>query len=159
MVAGQRDTEAGGDRMGLETASTIAGLNASWPLGTDSTAQGDDHLRLIKSVLQADALSKDADLELSAVAAVSPNAPSLFRLGELLISWGSTGTTPPSSVTTTFPAAYAARPAVLLTPIQAGLVPRVVTASETEFTATFSVTTAPPGTGGFFFWLAIGQAA
>lgn len=46
--------------MGLETATTIAGLNANWPLGTDPKSQGDDHLRLIKSVLQNDALSKAA---------------------------------------------------------------------------------------------------
>ena len=41
--------------MPLETTTTIAGLNALWPLGSDSKGQGDDHLRLIKSVLQTDA--------------------------------------------------------------------------------------------------------
>jgi len=44
--------------MGLETATTIAELNALWPLGSDPKSQGDDHLRLIKSVMQNDALSK-----------------------------------------------------------------------------------------------------
>ena len=39
--------------MGLENSSTIAGLNAAWPLPTDVKSQGDDHLRLLKSVLQA----------------------------------------------------------------------------------------------------------
>lgn len=38
--------------MGLETASFINGLNSSWPLGTDSATKGDDHFRLIKSVLK-----------------------------------------------------------------------------------------------------------
>jgi hypothetical protein len=47
--------------MGLESGNTIADLNAAWPLGTDPKSQGDDHLRLIKKILQADAWSKDAD--------------------------------------------------------------------------------------------------
>jgi hypothetical protein len=38
--------------MGLETASFISSLNSSWPLGTDSGTFGDNHLRLIKSVLK-----------------------------------------------------------------------------------------------------------
>lgn len=39
--------------MGLETATFISGLTASWPVTSDKKAQGDDHLRLIKSVLQS----------------------------------------------------------------------------------------------------------
>jgi len=39
--------------MGLETASFISALNSSWPLGTDSGTFGDNHLRLIKSVLKS----------------------------------------------------------------------------------------------------------
>lgn len=39
--------------MGLETASFISGLTPAWPLAGDTKSQGDDHLRLIKSVLQA----------------------------------------------------------------------------------------------------------
>lgn len=46
--------------MGLETGTTIASLNASWPLGTDPKSQGDDHLRLIKEVMKSDCLSKAA---------------------------------------------------------------------------------------------------
>lgn len=38
--------------MGLETASYIADLNPVYPLGSDSKSQGDDHLRLLKAVLQ-----------------------------------------------------------------------------------------------------------
>ena len=42
--------------MSVESTTTIAGLNALWPQGTDVKAEGDDHLRLIKSVLKADAV-------------------------------------------------------------------------------------------------------
>lgn len=38
--------------MGLETATYITDLVSSNPLGTDSKAQGDNHIRLLKSVLQ-----------------------------------------------------------------------------------------------------------
>ena len=38
--------------MPLESASTIAELQQTYPLGGDVTLQGDDHLRLIKSVLK-----------------------------------------------------------------------------------------------------------
>ncbi len=38
--------------MGLETGSTIASLIASNPTSGDSVSQGDDHIRLLKSVLQ-----------------------------------------------------------------------------------------------------------
>jgi hypothetical protein len=40
--------------MAIESTTTIAGLNALWPLGTDSKSEGDDHIRIIKSVLVAD---------------------------------------------------------------------------------------------------------
>lgn len=39
--------------MGLETATFISGLTTSWPLSGDNKSQGDDHIRLIKSALQA----------------------------------------------------------------------------------------------------------
>ena len=45
--------------MGLETADTIAELNPLWPLGTDPKSEGDDHIRLIKQVMQDDALSRE----------------------------------------------------------------------------------------------------
>jgi len=44
--------------MPLETANTIAELNASWPLGSDPKSQGDDHLRMIKGVMQNDIVAK-----------------------------------------------------------------------------------------------------
>lgn len=39
--------------MPLEIGNTIADLDESWPLGTDFVQEGDNHLRLIKSVLKA----------------------------------------------------------------------------------------------------------
>lgn len=38
--------------MPLETGVTISDLDETWPLGGDFTSRGDDHLRLIKSVLK-----------------------------------------------------------------------------------------------------------
>jgi hypothetical protein len=39
--------------MAVEAATKIADLNKLWPLGTDPRSEGDDHIRLIKQVLQA----------------------------------------------------------------------------------------------------------
>ena len=39
--------------MPVETSTTLAGLDDTYPLGGDPKSQGDDHLRLIKSVLKA----------------------------------------------------------------------------------------------------------
>lgn len=39
--------------MPLETASFLSELNTTYPLATDQVAQGDDHVRLLKTVLQA----------------------------------------------------------------------------------------------------------
>lgn len=41
--------------MGIETGTKISDLNAAWPLGTDPKSEGDNHLRLIKAILQNDA--------------------------------------------------------------------------------------------------------
>lgn len=38
--------------MGLEVSTYIGGLTPSWPLAGDLKSQGDDHIRLLKSVLQ-----------------------------------------------------------------------------------------------------------
>jgi hypothetical protein len=40
--------------MTVETTTLITGLNSAWPAGTDPKSEGDDHLRLLKSVLKAD---------------------------------------------------------------------------------------------------------
>ena len=39
--------------MGLEAANNIGELNPAWPLGSDPKSEGDNHIRLIKSILQA----------------------------------------------------------------------------------------------------------
>lgn len=39
--------------MGLETATFISGLTASWPLAGDQKSVGDDHIRLVKTTLQS----------------------------------------------------------------------------------------------------------
>ena len=44
--------------MGLETATKISELVATNPTPTDPKSQGDDHLRMIKAVLQNDAVAK-----------------------------------------------------------------------------------------------------
>lgn len=38
--------------MGLEAANFISGLDKTWPTGLDPINKGDDHLRLVKSVLK-----------------------------------------------------------------------------------------------------------
>ena len=39
--------------MGLETTQTISGLISDWPEVIDPTSQGDDHIKLLKSMLKA----------------------------------------------------------------------------------------------------------
>ena len=39
--------------MGVETATFISQLSATNPLGTDPISEGDDQIRLVKEVLQA----------------------------------------------------------------------------------------------------------
>lgn len=45
--------------MPLENANTIAQLNVGWPQGGDSVMNGDDHIRLIKKVLQHQFVNKN----------------------------------------------------------------------------------------------------
>jgi hypothetical protein len=53
--------------MGLENATHVADLNALWPLGTDAKSTADDHLRLIKAVLQASFPNLSAAVDLSTI--------------------------------------------------------------------------------------------
>lgn len=46
--------------MTVETATTIDTLNASYPSATDPKSEGDDHIRLIKTVLKATVVSGPA---------------------------------------------------------------------------------------------------
>ncbi len=41
--------------MGIESGTKISDLNPAWPLGSDPKSEGDNHIRLIKAILQADA--------------------------------------------------------------------------------------------------------
>ena len=66
--------------MGVETATYISELSATNPLGTDPISQGDDQIRLVKSVLQSQFTSLGA-------AAVTTTA------AELNLIDGYTGTT------------------------------------------------------------------
>lgn len=68
--------------MGIETGTYISSLNALWPLGTDTKATIDDHLRFIKSTVKA----------------TFPNVsgavtPTHTRLNYLASAGGTTGTT------------------------------------------------------------------
>lgn len=57
--------------MGLETGTYISDLVASNPPGTDPKSQGDDHIRLIKSVLQATLVSANRAFTLTKAAEIS----------------------------------------------------------------------------------------
>ena len=84
--------------MGLETATYISQLTATNPTASDPVSQGDDHLRLIKSVLQSQFTTLGA-------AAVTTTAAELNLLdgvtslatgtpeGTAILSTGETGTT------------------------------------------------------------------
>lgn len=45
--------------MGLETGTTIADFRPEWPEGSDPKYEGDNHLKLIKSILQTQFPGKD----------------------------------------------------------------------------------------------------
>jgi len=86
--------------MGLESASFISGLVDTNPSGSDSISQGDDHLRLIKKVVQ-DSLP-DVD-QAAATVIVKGTAPTTqvkgtiwydTTLGILKVNTATTGTSP-----------------------------------------------------------------
>ena len=54
--------------MPLETGNTISDLNVLWPLDTDVVLQGDDHLRLIKSILLSQFVADGNGLDLPVLA-------------------------------------------------------------------------------------------
>lgn len=65
--------------MGLETATYIDDLNSANPTASDNVSQGDDHIRLLKSTIQAtfpniDGAMTMTQAELNAVAEVPTNA-------------------------------------------------------------------------------------
>jgi len=77
--------------MGLESATYIDGLVTSNPLGDDSFRQGDDHLRLIKAVLQNSfpniaGAATPSHTELSLLAGLTAEATELNILDGVTIS-------------------------------------------------------------------------
>jgi len=150
--------------MGLETGTTIAELNPLWPLGSDPKSQGDDHLRLIKSVVQNDAVVRG---DIGAVEIVEADASAGWQVwGDTLIQWGK-GTIVNTAIATVFPQ-----------PFQTGTVPGVIavsgsnaaggqanytiTVTEASISNTLFQTTARQGTSNAlnvdFIWIAVGEA-
>jgi len=62
--------------MALESASFISGLVSANPPGTDAISQGDDHLRLIKTVLKASLPNADAAINGIHTKATEPSSTS-----------------------------------------------------------------------------------
>ena len=62
--------------MALESASFISGLVSANPPGTDAISQGDDHLRLIKTVLKASLPNADAAINGIHTKATAPSSTS-----------------------------------------------------------------------------------
>ena len=66
--------------MALESASFISGLVSANPPGTDAISQGDDHLRLIKTVLKASLPNADAAINGIHTKATAPSSTSAGQL-------------------------------------------------------------------------------
>jgi len=66
--------------MALESASFISGLVSANPPGTDAISQGDDHLRLIKTVLKASLPNADEAINGIHTKATAPSSTSAGQL-------------------------------------------------------------------------------
>ena len=66
--------------MALESATYVSGLVDTNPAGSDSISQGDDHLKLIKSVLQSTLPNANAALNGVHTGAVEPTSTSAGQL-------------------------------------------------------------------------------
>lgn len=75
--------------MPLETASYISDLEPSYPASTDLVGQADDHIRLVKAVLQATFPNIDGAVTLTQ-AALNSTSP----VGLISMWYGSSGTIP-----------------------------------------------------------------
>jgi microcystin-dependent protein len=83
--------------MALESASYINQLNSANPAPTDLLAQGDDHIRLIKAVLQATFPNIDGPVTVDQDAlnsVSSTSSASSVPVGAILAWYGSSGTVP-----------------------------------------------------------------
>ena len=64
--------------MGIESATKIADLNPAWPLGGDMVADGDNHIRLVKDVMQKDAARLSQANTFTGAQTIEGNAPYLL---------------------------------------------------------------------------------
>jgi microcystin-dependent protein len=74
--------------MTVESATYISGLNASYPPGSDTISEGDDHLRLIKSVLKS--TLPNADEAINGIH-TGTTAPTPTSAGQLWFDTSGTG--------------------------------------------------------------------
>ena len=74
--------------MTVESATYVSGLNANYPPGSDTISEGDDHLRLIKSVLKS--TLPNADEPINGVH-TGVSAPSPTSSGQLWFDTSGTG--------------------------------------------------------------------
>lgn len=93
--------------MTVETGTTIADLDNNWPLNTDPVNEGDDHIRLIKSILKTQFPGAGSgyatpitatEAELNALSGVTGNVQSRLNALEALLPAGTIllfGSTPP----------------------------------------------------------------
>ena len=72
--------------MGLENATNINSLNENNPLGTDPRSQGDDHIRMIKSVLKSDVFA--ASLANGSTDKATPVDADLLLIADSAASYG-----------------------------------------------------------------------
>lgn len=75
--------------MTIETATFLAALDATKPLNTDLVAEGDDHLRLLKAVLQATFPGRGVG-EKAPLSRIVPFAPGLSEISALFVANGAT---------------------------------------------------------------------
>jgi hypothetical protein len=73
--------------MGLEVATYINGLVTSNPAGTDDRSQGDDHIRLIKSVLKNTFPNLDGAITITDEQINSIATPGIINFPGMIVLW------------------------------------------------------------------------
>lgn len=141
--------------MALETATHIADLIATNPTGGDPKAQGDDHLRLLKTVLLAD-LVNNSTKSTSEISIKFPDG-TIIKVGTSAVA-STENTDATTTFTTPFPSFCVA---VLLTDFAAASSKSVNWAvsnrSELNFSAYWTRSgAAPSATNRSAFYIAIG---
>jgi len=71
--------------MTIETATFLAALDSTKPLNTDLVSEGDDHLRLLKAVLQATFPGRGVG-EKAPLSRIAPFAPGLSEISALFVA-------------------------------------------------------------------------